>query len=565
MSLSRSQVVVHVTNNLVLEGLTIHWHGMHMRGNPWMDGVPYVTQCPIMPQQTFTYRFVAAPAGTHWYHSHFKNQRLDGLFGMLVIHKSTPSHPEFWATVGDWWAYDALDSNILHPLHKFHPGAGDIMTHPLQTAFSGDNNLMSLLKFHSILINGKGRYDTNSTIPLTQFALTPGERHRLRMVHSGSDNILEISLDNHNLAIISSDGYDVIPIQVDAFQLHPGETMDVEVVADQPSGKYWLRAQTLRHGVGLFPTPDNITEQGRAIVTYDPNLGPEDPTTSTRTCTEDDPCMIFNCIFQYPSRSNRECISIADARSTSPQSELDSQYGLQDEDVEEFFLNFGLPHGIPTINNRVDLDGRAPVYTENFDSYITPCEKEDCTSKVCRCTHIQTLPYNKTVQLVLYTYNPGELILPHHNAHLHGSGFAVLALGFPSVNDSTGFWSEYNPDIICDDENPYYCVKPRWNQLRQILNTDTPPIKDAVVIPSRGYVVIRFRTMNPGPWLFHCHHEFHALDGMVMTLNVAPDKQPPPPPGLPTCPDFTWTSQQFQDYLTEDREPEADGESSHSH
>ena len=48
---------------------TIHWHGMLVPEN--MDGVPYVTQPPTMPGQTFVYRFRALPYGTHFYHCHF--------------------------------------------------------------------------------------------------------------------------------------------------------------------------------------------------------------------------------------------------------------------------------------------------------------------------------------------------------------------------------------------------------------------------------------------------------------------------------------------------------------
>ncbi len=522
---------------------------MYQRNNTWMDGVPYVTQCPILPQQTFTYRFLAEPAGTHWYHSHFKNQRLDGLFGMLIVHRHSPLEPQLYATVNDWWAYDALDSDIFHPLSKDTPGAGDIMTNPELTPFSADNNLMSLLKFHSILINGRGRYQNGSGIPLTEFVLSPGERHRFRLVHSGSDSILEVSIDNHQMSVVSSDGYDINPVTVDSFFFHPGETIDFEVVGDQDPGKYWFRVRTMRYGIGPFPSPDNVTQEGKAILTYRGIQDSEDPESNERTCTEDQPCVTFNCIFEYRSAAHKRCVNIADARSTYTQADLDVEYGLKDTNVQEYFLNFGLPDGFPTINNRVDLGSRAPFYTDDFQNYITPCDEEECAEKPCRCSHIQTLPYNQTIQFVLYNYNPGEIILPHHNTHLHGNSFAVLALGFPSHNETTGFWSAYNPDIICEDDNPYYCVKPRWNGSRPPLNTESPPIKDTVVIPSRGYVVIRFRTTNPGPWLFHCHHEFHALDGMDMTLNVAPSRHPPPPSGLPTCTDFTWTSQKFREYL----------------
>jgi len=74
-------VVVEVWNKLLTDALSVHWHGLHQRGNYYMDGAPYITQCPILPLQKFTYRFIAEPAGTHWYHSHQAIQRTDGLYG----------------------------------------------------------------------------------------------------------------------------------------------------------------------------------------------------------------------------------------------------------------------------------------------------------------------------------------------------------------------------------------------------------------------------------------------------------------------------------------------------
>ena len=47
-------VVVYVSNYLRDGGsLTIHWHGLHMRGTQYMDGVPMVTQCSILPWDKF--------------------------------------------------------------------------------------------------------------------------------------------------------------------------------------------------------------------------------------------------------------------------------------------------------------------------------------------------------------------------------------------------------------------------------------------------------------------------------------------------------------------------------
>jgi hypothetical protein len=52
-------IQVTVRNKLtgLAEGTSIHWHGMLQKGTPWADGVPGVSQCPIAPGSTFTYKF----------------------------------------------------------------------------------------------------------------------------------------------------------------------------------------------------------------------------------------------------------------------------------------------------------------------------------------------------------------------------------------------------------------------------------------------------------------------------------------------------------------------------
>lgn len=55
---------VTVKNNIDLnawphyyEGISIHWHGLSLKGFAWMDGTKYVTQCPIASGSSFTYKF----------------------------------------------------------------------------------------------------------------------------------------------------------------------------------------------------------------------------------------------------------------------------------------------------------------------------------------------------------------------------------------------------------------------------------------------------------------------------------------------------------------------------
>lgn len=139
------EVVVDVTNGMITDGTTIHWHGQHMNEFPYMDGVPFVTQCPIQPGGTFRYTFKAMQSGTHFWHSHIGMQRADGLYGPLIVR--TPKEvdrqgelfdydlSEHTVTVIDWGQVMGLDKFLAHH-HNI-----------------GDN------KPTTILVNGMGRFE----------------------------------------------------------------------------------------------------------------------------------------------------------------------------------------------------------------------------------------------------------------------------------------------------------------------------------------------------------------------------------------------------------------------
>lgn len=42
-------LVIRVQNDLALEGLSVHWHGIKQVDSNLNDGVAFVTQCPISP------------------------------------------------------------------------------------------------------------------------------------------------------------------------------------------------------------------------------------------------------------------------------------------------------------------------------------------------------------------------------------------------------------------------------------------------------------------------------------------------------------------------------------
>jgi len=73
------------TNNLK-ETTGVHFHGVEF-ADFFQDGVPFVTQLPIVPGETYTYEFTAVNAGSLMYHSHHNatDQVGRGLLGAFIV------------------------------------------------------------------------------------------------------------------------------------------------------------------------------------------------------------------------------------------------------------------------------------------------------------------------------------------------------------------------------------------------------------------------------------------------------------------------------------------------
>lgn len=54
------QIMIHLHNHLLSDSVTIHWHGLSQWGTPWMDGVGYISQCPIGAGQIYFYNFTVS-------------------------------------------------------------------------------------------------------------------------------------------------------------------------------------------------------------------------------------------------------------------------------------------------------------------------------------------------------------------------------------------------------------------------------------------------------------------------------------------------------------------------
>jgi len=120
--------VIYVKNELK-EGTSLHWHGVYLPNKE--DGVPYLTQLPIPPGGTHTYRFPIIQNGTHWYHSHSGTQEQLGMYGSLILKKKV-TDPTFRIGIDDLetipvvlseWT-DIDPDNIHRMLHNANDWSG---------------------------------------------------------------------------------------------------------------------------------------------------------------------------------------------------------------------------------------------------------------------------------------------------------------------------------------------------------------------------------------------------------------------------------------------------------
>ncbi|KAI1812140.1 Cupredoxin [Poronia punctata] len=231
-------VVIHVTNNMLHNGTSIHWHGIRQLGSVQSDGVPGVTECPIAPGESKTYRFRATQYGTAWYHSHFSLQLAEGIVGPIVIHGPTTAN------------YD-VDVGPVMLMEYFHQSAFHI--------WEKTQRKIALIQpvAENGLINGLNPYDCNSSSKSKndpacigtedgerfQVSFEKGKKYRFRIIGAQVDGYMKFTIDNHVLTVVAADFVPIKPYTTDSVILASGQRYDVVVEANaDENSAYWIRA-----------------------------------------------------------------------------------------------------------------------------------------------------------------------------------------------------------------------------------------------------------------------------------------------------------------------------------
>jgi len=273
-------VEVAIRNDLP-EDTTIHWHGIALRND--MDGVPDLTQPPIRPGETFTYRFTVPDAGTYWFHPHMGLQLDRALYAPLVIDaRDEPGRYDVDEVVvlDDWLdGFGTFPEEALRSLTGMDAMAdGGMGQGGMGSSPGTGTGAMGMPMFRSELLGG---HAGDVEYPLHLLGGRPssdrptievpvGGRARLRLINAGSETAYRVALGGHRMIVTHADGFPVEPVEVDALLIGMGERYDVVV---QPGSGAWPLV-ALAEGKNLTATAVVRTSDASASAPPPPDVRP---------------------------------------------------------------------------------------------------------------------------------------------------------------------------------------------------------------------------------------------------------------------------------------------------
>lgn len=236
-------VRLNVINDLD-EDSSIHWHGLLVP--PQHDGVPGVSFPGIKPRSSYLYEFPVRQNGTYWYHSHSGLQEQLGHYGPIVIDPAgadpVQSDREHVIVLSD---HSQLSPEAIFRRMKVDPGHFNFQRQTLAGLLAGkDQRLKDRVDWgamrmdptdvsdatgaaYTYLVNGHGPFDNWTAL------FTPGQRVRLRFINASAMTTFNVRIPGLRLTIVQADGQNVMPIEVDEFQIGVAETYDAIVTPSE--------------------------------------------------------------------------------------------------------------------------------------------------------------------------------------------------------------------------------------------------------------------------------------------------------------------------------------------
>ncbi|KZS88848.1 laccase 1, partial [Sistotremastrum niveocremeum HHB9708] len=196
---------------------------------------------------------------------------------------------------------------------------------------------------------------------------------------------------------------------------------------------------------------------------------------------------VNNAIFRYEGARNTVPLTTIAPTPTTVLREFDMVPGGTGLPTRKITVPLRLNGTVWTVGNGSFFGTPVPVLMQILTGMIP-------AQQVLGDDNVVTIDYNQTIDLTLtndcdtnQNTTPCD-IADNHPIHLHGHEFAVIQAAGQS-----------KPNYI------------------------NPPRRDTVAIYNND-VIIRFNTLNPGPWIFHCHIDWHLSQGMALVFAEAPNR-----------------------------------------
>ena len=478
------QIVVHLQNRLP-QATTIHWHGVEVPAG--MDG-SNISQPPIEPGQSFTYRFRALTPATYWFHSHIAGaeQVEKGLYGGLVVRnpeqdaKLELPEDERMLIVDDV----LLDDQGQMPGFATDPGSNlPPRTRAIQLADGREGN--------HLLVNGR---------EAPTFEVTAGKPERWRIVNVANGRFIRLSVPGQTMYRIGGDA---------GLIGHPQQIRNVSMFPDAADPKRRISEPDPTTGLVLVPGE-------RAEVVITPRGAPGDEITVEAhdlprgrhdVLTEKDGGMAYGHNFDDGKADPKPLLRLRITAATDtyrayvPPDPLQPVAALDVTDAPVIRIPFG--HTEP------ERDGSAVFFSAQRDDTPVPFEK--MTSDEAPDVEV-----GKTY--ILEVSNTTKM---DHPVHVHGFFFQPLETEFvdptnPQNNQVIPFLGRENKDTIRLPAAPGAHEGAGGKAILRLgIRFDDKGRKGQVQAwgktPTNG---------RSGGWMVHCHNQEHSDSGMMTFLEL---------------------------------------------
>ncbi|KAK9722271.1 hypothetical protein K7432_002807 [Basidiobolus ranarum] len=494
-------LVVNVLNQMDTDVVSMHFHGMLNKGTPFSDGVPRLTQWPILPGTMYRYEInVGDQVGTYFYHA---STGIHGMtaFGALVVDDNLG--PRIYK-------YEEERNILLSDF--FHKDDDDITTGLVSP------NFRWIFSPQSLLINGKNLVKTKCASKEDKVCTScehdvttveSGKTYRFRIYGSAMAAFFRFKIGGHKMTVIEVDGSYVKPFQTDHIEVNAGQRFSVLVHANQRPGTYYMKSEPGYEWKAPADQADGVAilqykEAGKPNTKETPNQMSLPTVPPQQFLWETDKFVKLpyrtEAVPEFPYKYDREFIM------TPTVVLLGQGSGLVGVATKMVINNVTYEHPrTPLLND---------LYTGQMSRKIDYSQVPADGYDPRRGTY--PIQLGEVIQVVLQLTADPNGRCDVHPFYLHGHKLFDLGGGkgaYPGRPPRL-----YNPPFPRDIITLYPTAESQG-----VHNEPHSPC---------GWRVFRFVANNPGVWLFQCRATPHAIMGMAAVFEVGVERLPPPPPTL---------------------------------